>query len=128
MAGDWIAWTKGLTRKREVLLIARELKIDRLKAAALCMEAWEWADAETVDGHLPGSVPNDLDIAIGVEGMAAAMHNVGWLIFDSDGLRFPNWDYWNSESAKQRILATRRQQKRRSFLSRQCHGESVTEA
>ena len=128
MAGDWIAWTKGLTRKREIHLIARRLSVSRREAAALCMEAWEWADAETADGGLPGAMPEDLDAAVNCPGLADALREVGWLILDSDGLTFPNWDYWNSESAKQRILTTRRQQKRRAALSRECHGDGVTEA
>jgi hypothetical protein len=110
MAGDWIAWTKGLTKKREVLLIARELHIDRRKAAALCMEVWEWADAETVDGCLHGAVPGDVDNAVGVKNLAAAMTKAGWLNVAAVGLIFPNWDYWNSKSAKNRLLDTRRKQ------------------
>ena len=42
MAGDWIAWTKGLTLKREVVAIANRLGLDRRVVACLCMEAWEW--------------------------------------------------------------------------------------
>jgi len=128
MAGDWIAWTKGLTRKREIHLIARRLSVSRREAAALCMEAWEWADAETADGGLPGAMPEDLDAAVNCPGLADALREVGWLILDDDGLRFPNWDYWNSESAKHRLVETRRKQAYRAQVSRESRDAPGTEA
>lgn len=128
MAGDWIPWNHGLSRKREIMLIARELRVDRRKAAALCMEVWEWADVETVDGFMRGMTFADVDAAVGVRGMATAMGNAGWLVARDNGLFFPNWDRWNSKSAKARLLETRRKQSYRASLSRDERDNDGTDA
>lgn len=108
MAGDWIVWTKGLTRKREIMAIARQLQIDRRVAACLCMEVWEWADAETADGNVHGVTKDDIDRFTGVTGLAQAMTDTGWLIEEAGGLRFPNWDRYNTRTAKNRLQTRER--------------------
>jgi pyrroline-5-carboxylate reductase len=72
MAGDWIVWTKGLTRKLEVVQMARTLQLDRRIVACLCMEVWEWADAETTDGEARGAALDTLDAVTGLAGSGPA--------------------------------------------------------
>ena len=54
MAGSWIKWDRGLSRKPEVIAIAAALKLDRRLVAACCMEVWEWSDDVTEDGRIEG--------------------------------------------------------------------------
>ena len=117
MAGYWIAWTKGLTLKREVLAIASRLNLDRRIAACLCMEAWEWADSNTVDGHAEGVTNVTLDAVTGVTGFGQAMLDVGWLLQDNSGIIFPRWERWNAESAKKRLQEAERKRRQREAQS-----------
>jgi hypothetical protein len=109
MTGHWIPWTVGLTRKLEVMHLSRLLRRSRWEVASRLMQVWEWADGETVNGSLPGLGPADIDIAAGMAGFGAAMESVGWLLVDSIGVVFPNWDRWNTESAKKRLMKSRKQ-------------------
>jgi hypothetical protein len=113
MAGDWIAWTKGLTLKREVIAIADRLKLDRRIVACLCMEAWEWADSNTTDGHADSVTSVTLDEVTGVTGFGKAMLEVGWLLEDDGGIIFPHWERWNAESAKKRLQNAERKRRQR---------------
>ena len=75
------------------------------------MEIWEWADAETTDGYAKGVGPEWLDELTRINGFGQAMIDAGWLDLDGGkGILFPNWEVWNSCSAKARILNARRQQ------------------
>lgn len=130
MAGDWIKWQKGLTRKPEVIQIAARLGLSRHAAAGLLMEVWEWTDDhveidETLSGSdtdtRPGSVrlgdsPTLLfDATFGVSGLADAMTAVGWMIVRSGSLVFPNFARHNGKSAKTRALdASRKRTARES--------------
>jgi hypothetical protein len=113
MAGDWIAWTKGLTLKREVVAIANRLGLDRRVVACLCMEAWEWADSNTTDGHAESVTNVTLDAVTGVAGFGKAMLEVGWLLEDDRGIIFPRWERWNAESAKKRLQNSERKRRQR---------------
>jgi hypothetical protein len=44
MAGDWIKWAKGFARKREIILIAARLQLDRRIVATAMMELFEWVE------------------------------------------------------------------------------------
>jgi len=113
MAGDWIAWTKGLALKPEVIAIAGRLGLDRRMVACLCMEVWEWADSNTEDGCIDAVMHEAIDAATSVPGFGQAMLDVGWLQEDKRGIIFPNWDRWNAKSAKRRLRdATRKRQAR----------------
>ncbi len=111
----WIKWTKGLTRKREVLLIAQRLGVPPTLAAALCMLVWEWADDNTADGCLRGFAPAMISAAVGAPGIAEAMADadVGWLLDTGDACIFANYERHNGQSAKKRDLAARRKRRER---------------
>lgn len=110
MNEPWIKWTKGLTRKREVLLVAERLRIPPPQAAALCMQVWEWADDNTTDGYLRGMTPRMISAAVGIPGIAEALAapEIGWLHTIPDGVVIPNFDRHNGKTAKQRALSARR--------------------
>jgi hypothetical protein len=113
MAGDWIVWTKGLTLKREIMAIADRLGLDRRIVACHCMEAWEWADSNTTDGHADGMTKVTLDAVTGVTGFGQAMIDVGWLLEDDRGIIFPCWQRWNTASAKKRQQNAERKRRQR---------------
>ncbi len=114
MAGYWIAWTKGLPRKPEVFKIARELKMDRYRVAALLMDLWAWADSETTDGTILGMSTLDIDDVVDTPGLGEAMMAAGWLRAEKKlGLIFPNWERWNATPAKRRLLDAERKRKQR---------------
>ena len=114
MAGDWIKWTVGLTRKPEVLGMARRLGADRRTVAGCLMELWEWMDQVSCDGHADYVTPADIDGHVGVTGFADAMAEVGWLRADDRGVIFTNFDRHNGTSAKKRALATERKRNQRA--------------
>jgi len=113
MAGDWIKWTVGLTRKPEVLGMARRLGKDRRFVAGCLMELWEWMDQVSCDGHADYVTFDDVDGHVGVEGFAGSMAEVGWLRRDGEGLSLPNFERHNGTSAKSRALATERKRLQR---------------
>jgi hypothetical protein len=87
------------------------------------MAVWEWADENTVDGHARNALPALLDDVAGVTGFGNALLEVGWLLADDEGLIFPNWERWNTNSAKKRAQSRERQ---RRFRSK--HDDAVTQA
>lgn len=114
MAGEWIKWVKGLVRKREIILVANKLKVDRRIVASSCMLFWEWADDETTDGHLGGVAAGDIDAIADLPGLAASLVEIGWLRITAQGTTIVNWERNNGESAKSRGMAQRRQGRKRS--------------
>ncbi len=130
MAGDWIVWCKGLARKRKVLAIAREVSWSRKETAATLMEFWEWADAETEDGGLPGMTVGDLVNAVPdtTEGFWLALVKVGWLTATSDGLAIPEFREWMGQSAKSRLRKNQRQAQWRENVDANVDTRPSTEA
>jgi hypothetical protein len=66
---------------------------------------WSWADAVTVDGHVPGVNAEAVDEVVGWPGFAEALASVPgspWLIADETGITLPNFDRHNGRSAKRR--------------------------
>lgn len=140
MAGDWIKWVKGLVDRREVVVIAQALSMDRRMVAGCLMQLWEWADdnvdfsvhvvseicpqsvrglsetcPETVHEesafcHLPFLEPSFVDELLCVDGFADAMIKAGWLHHSDAGLTFPNAERHNGKSAKKRAIDNIRKQ------------------
>lgn len=133
MAGDWLKWTKGLERKREVLIIAHSLGRTPEEVAARLMKLWDWCDdnitEEQIDenGHAFVTLGKDhlhlIDALAGVSGFADAMTTAGWIIQRSGSLTFPNYSRHNGKTAKSRALCNKRKRQERS---RSCHARSVT--
>jgi hypothetical protein len=115
MAGDWVVWCKGFSRKREVLAIARRTGRDRQKVACTLMEFYEWADGETEDGFLPDLSVRNLSAsqADTDDVFWQAVVAVGWLRVDEDGLRIPNFKRWMGCSAKRRLNDSNRKRQSR---------------
>ena len=123
-AGMWIKWEKGLTRKPEVIQIARTLKCTPQHAAACCMQVWEWAEDTTTDGIIANITPEDVSLAAGVPGIGEAMLDAGWLVQTEDSIIIPNFDRHNADPAKRRAenaqyMRVYRAERRREKLRRQ---------
>ena len=108
MAGFWIPWEVGLTKKREVLLIAKRIGVSNREAAAMCMQVWEWANEQSINGLIPGMEPVDVSNAVSISGIGEAMEDVGWLRNGAGNIQFPNWERYNGRSARERFLAASR--------------------
>lgn len=88
---------------------------------------WRWFDQHTKDGNAPSVTLALLDRFTGVSGFAQAVLQAGWLEVYEDGkpgVRLPNFDRHNGETAKKRGLGQKRVQKHRE----KCNAKSVTEA
>lgn len=138
MAGDWIKWVKGLSKRPEVLDIASALQVSRREAASLCCEVWEWADDNVDPGdetdECPGFVRmrsascHTIDGLAGVAGLADAMVAVGWLEVRNGSVMFPRFGRHNGKHAKRRILDAERQRTKRQGKRTNVRTESGSEA
>ena len=117
MAGDWIPITTDLVRRREVALIAQQLKRSPQEVAGFLLEFWGWASGETEDGIIRGySVatasatlchpPAFYDMLLS--------ENIGWLREENGSLVIVNWDRWLSNGAKARLGNSLRQKMMRA--------------
>lgn len=123
MAGDWMKWSKGLSRKPEVLQMASLLGCTAKHMAALCMEFWEWGDdnvePEDESAICPGVVrlasANSalVDDIVGAPGFADAMISVGWLTIRNGRIEFPKFGRHNGKHAKRRALEQERKRSSR---------------
>jgi hypothetical protein len=115
MAGDFIRWQKGLTRKPEVLQVASRLGVSAVTAAGHMMQLWEWADDVTTTGFVPGATPDLMDAIAGLPGLAEAMAATmphPWIeIYDGQGAQFANYERHNGQCAKKRMQENERLRK-----------------
>jgi hypothetical protein len=114
VANGWIVFDKALPSKPEVSVISRTLAIARAETVLACLAVWAWADENTTDGVMDGLGLEDVDYQARIAGFGAAMVRAGWLQADDRGLIFPNFDRWNTETAKQRLQKSERQRRWRS--------------
>ncbi len=116
MAGDWIPWCKGLSRKPEVLAIAKATGQNRRWVAAALMEFWEWVDEQTEDGKIPATNLADLCDFVGgtSETFWLTMVTVNWLAISADGITIPKFQVWLGRSAKRRLRNSQQKKDERS--------------
>lgn len=135
MAGDWIKWTKGLHRKKEVLGIAARLGISPAHAAGLCEIFWEWCDDnisqaaidENGNAHVTlGTLHHSfIDSVTGNAGMAKAMQDEGWIRLEDGVMVVPNYTRHNGQTSKDRALTAERVKK---YRSKSCNGNVTVRA
>jgi hypothetical protein len=113
-----------------VIAIAARLDLDEYAVVGRLHRLWAWANSHLLDGHARSVTPQQVDRLISTPNFATALQEAGWLQVRSDGVAFPNFDRWNSQSAKKRILSAKRQQKSRHGnepkVSRSERDKSVT--
>ena len=133
MAGDWIKWGKGFLRKPEIVAIANALDRPRSEVAAGYMQVAEWLDSEGQPDD-PEDVDSDITIEIlsrnardkrhallshldeisGVTEFGEALENVGWVALTDTAIVFKRATRHNTETAKRRALAAKRQRRKRA--------------
>lgn len=126
MAGDFLFWSKGLAKKREVIKIAAAVEQDRRWVASALMEFWEWVDSESANGFIPGVTgPAALQLVFAdvPASFWAAVEEAGWIKFRNGGLAITNFDRWLCHSAKKRLADAKR--KRAEYATRKRDGPSV---
>lgn len=125
MAGDWIKIEKSTPRKPEVLHLCELLSVTPDEAFGLCFRFWSWCDDHLETGCASRVTEKMIDVALGRNGLASALIEVGWLQARNGSLVIPNFDRHLSESAKKRALSGKRMAKSR--LRSSC-ADSVTKA
>lgn len=118
MAGDWLKIDKETPEKPEILLLSEILGVDSDIVFAKCFRVWRWADSHSHDGRLTGATLKTVDRIAGHEGFANALQQVGWLQVAPDlsepALLIPHFERHMGRGAKSRLLASRRQRRKRS--------------
>ncbi len=115
---DWIKTRKDLHGDPSVLGIAALTGVDVDGVVGKLHRIWSWADTHTTDGNGRNVTASWVDVLVGTPGFAEAMEKEGWLEIGSAGIRIPNFERHNGQSAKQRAVTANRVAKHR--------GENVT--
>ncbi|MCB1745513.1 MAG: hypothetical protein KDK91_34425, partial [Gammaproteobacteria bacterium] len=74
---------------------------------------WSYADRYAVDDMIPMG-PELVDAIVGLDGFCEAMTSVGWAEVVDGGVRVPDYQVHNGDTAKRRADGARRVQKHRS--------------
>ncbi len=125
MAGDWIKMRTDLhTHPKVVRIVSAACPQNVRSVSARCLivgalhAMWSLFDAHSTDGKLMGYTHDALDNLVGVEGFAAAVESVGWLIVSDKCLEMPNFEAHNGKGAKRRAEDTAAKRVRR--MSAEC--------
>jgi len=125
MAGDWIKVENVTPDKPEIFRISEVLDVDPDAVLGKLIRLWVWADQQTYTGDAASVTRALVDRIAGARGFADAMISSGWLVSTSGGLVFPNFDRHNGETAKQRALTAKRNQR---YRAKKRDAAGVTEA
>lgn len=125
MAGDWIKWSKGLTRKMEILQISARLHVSPTQAAGTLMQLMEWLDENVSlfddDGNAHVTLgplqSSSLDSMLGLTGFMEALAEVGWVKLQNDVLIFVHAGRHNGQTAKSRAVTNRRVARHRESIN-----------
>lgn len=120
MAGDWIKMRTNLWDDPRVARLCD--LTDQGEAAVIGGLYWLWsmADEHTEDGILPGLTCRAIDRKTGVQGLGAALCEVGWLADHPEGVRIVGFEEHNGASAKKRC-----QTAKRVAAFKACNGEET---
>lgn len=103
--------------KPEVAKVASLLKVHENMVVGGLQRLWGWANQNTADGRLEigeGSAEFLDRLMGGIDGLAKALCQVGWLEIDESGVTIPKWDRHHSNSAKERDQNAVRQQRHKA--------------
>lgn len=110
----WIKMRGNLAEDPAVIDMAARLGTDEFAVVGRLHTLWAWADAQSRDGHATGVTASWINRKVQRDGFAEVMVAVQWLVIDEAGIRFPNFERHNGESAKTRALGTNRKQNQRA--------------
>jgi hypothetical protein len=113
---EWIKTETHIHEKVEVAMIAEHTGLDLDAVVGKLVRVWAWASrncyADGVTGITALRVIREMTRC---ETFDEAMAKCGWLHVKGDKITFANFDRHNSQSAKERALASRRMAKKRSY-------------
>jgi hypothetical protein len=98
----WIKVRCGLDSVAEVVKLAKILGIAETHALGLLVVFWSFAECESEGGNLPDFDRDLIDRVVRHPGFAAALEQVGWIVFDKRGAIVPYFDRHLGAGAKQR--------------------------
>lgn len=113
---SWIPLRHDLSEDPAVIGIAAALGMDEDHVVGKLHRVWSWFDRQTIDGVARSVTQQWIDKFTATTGFADAMVREGWLVSVDGTLTMPNFDRWISESAKTRLLASRRKRKERERI------------
>ena len=108
MAGDWIKMRTSLLTHPKVVRMSSAFGADRIKTVGGIYAVWCLFDMHSEDGQLEGYTAEALDGLVGLTGISAAMASVGWLEITERGIKTPEFDTHNGQSAKRRATDSER--------------------
>ena len=117
MAGDWIPVRTDLHEDPAVITIAASIGLDEYEVTGRLLRLWSWANRQLPTGEAPGVTAEWIDRHVAAPGFASAMQKAGWLLIEDGKVVFPNFERWNSQSAKRRIEKTMQKRIERSRQS-----------
>lgn len=118
MAGEFLLIQGDLGTRREVVMISAECQMSVFEVIGRMVVFWDWATSETEDGFLPDMDVQDLSVICpdsvrqtsstspGEQHSSfwSAVEMVGWISFDDDGIRIPNWKRWLDRTSQAKHL------------------------
>lgn len=125
MAGDWIPIRCNLLNDPAVIAVAAATGLDEYAVAGRLLKLWAWANEHTTDGNARGVTEKWIDRFVSAECFANGLISAGWLLIEDGKVVFPNFDRWNSQSAKARVLTAKRVA---NYRSQNGNGRNVTTA
>jgi hypothetical protein len=132
MAGDWIKMRVDLhTHPKVVRIVSAVCPQDVRKVSSRCLVVgalhamWSLFDAHSIDGELRGYGPETLDALVGLDGFAAGVAAVEWLVITPNSLAMPNFGTHNGKGAKRRAEDTAAKRVRR--MSEECPQDDRTD-
>lgn len=110
-----LTWPVGLTKRREVIVLADRTGVTPREAAAAWMEFLEWVSDQQTAGVLKGVRLETIDRLTGLSGFAACLADDLWLSERSDGVHVRQWDeVWSPEVVAKKGEAEMRKARRRA--------------
>jgi hypothetical protein len=129
MAGDWLKMECCTPEKAEVLAITARMGWDDSDlTVGKLFRMWRWFDQHTESGNARGVTSALLDRIIGVPGFCEAVQSVGWIEISTEGIRLPNFERHNGNTAKTRALTAKRVAKTKAKGNGEGNAATVTTA
>lgn len=119
MAGDWIAIDHDFPEKEEVIAICAKSGASVAETMLALFRLWRWADRHTEDGRLRNVSVTGVTLLCGQsDAFWHAVESVGWIEIDGDDIVVPRFAHRFGESARSRMLGTKRMQRFRGKKSK----------
>ena len=115
MAGEWIKVENPLHEKIEVSAIADQTGLDPDTVVGKLVKVWAWASRNCyADGVTSVTALRVIREITGCGVFDEAMASCGWIRIKGEKIEFTNFDRHNSQTVKERGLATQRKWKQRA--------------